>query len=104
MLKRIEHFEIKPYEKRNLQFIFIATQLESFINTIDLLLQKNYLLSQIKIMYNPKAKYANVYHRNDNKSTFVVWKMMDPSDKNIYQENKNICSVGEIIKSRVITQ
>lgn len=90
MLKRIETFDIYPYEKRNLDIILVASHLDTVENTLHLLVEKGFLLSQVCFMLNPNAEYASPVHDCHNGLTSVKWLMDRATGATL-----NTCSVDE---------
>ncbi len=73
LLQRIRHYDIYPYEVRNLRFVAIATHSESIRNVVSSLLDQGVFLSQIKFLYNPQAHSANVALNQRDDSLVVEW-------------------------------
>jgi hypothetical protein len=75
LLKQISYFEVTEFEKSKLQFYIVSTHDNSFSNSIDMILEDGYFLSQIKILYGKHYKYGNVIHDASLNRTFVDWRL-----------------------------
>lgn len=73
LLDRICRYDIYPYEIDSLQFVVVATHDESCWNIIDQLIDQGVFISQIKLLYNPEASYANVIVQTDAMTVDVNW-------------------------------
>lgn len=73
IIRRINRFDIYPYETSNLQVIIVAPHKESFTNLVDQALQSGFELSSIKFVYNPKAQGANILLDVANNAVGVDW-------------------------------
>ena len=79
MVMRIENFDIYPSEIHDVQFVVVATHLESLLNIMDKLIEEGFLLSQIQIMVNQQAHSATMFYDYQKSELTVTWKMMDPA-------------------------
>lgn len=77
MMQQITHFELRPYEKNQLDFIFVARHLDSFSGVLDTLLQNGIFLSQIKFLFRPDCQYANIYLDQKSHSVITHWYSTD---------------------------
>ncbi|MBN1118985.1 MAG: cache domain-containing protein [Bacteroidales bacterium] len=96
IIKRIAYYEIPESEKINLEFNIVSTSDKAFYNCINLLNNKGYLLSQIKILYNKNAEYANICHIAEKGETVVNWKIINSENtfkSSVFSEQK---SLGEL--------
>lgn len=73
LLNRIYRYDIYPYQHDSLQFVVVATHNESCWNIIDQLIGQGVFVSQIKLLYNPEASYANVTVQADASTVDVNW-------------------------------
>jgi hypothetical protein len=93
IIKKISFLEIKQAEKHDVRFTIVANHDETIINIIDDLMEEGYFLSQIRFMYNPGTKYANVYHEFLSGETTVVWKK--PGNKYSVEISKNLPTIEQ---------
>jgi hypothetical protein len=95
LLDKIKHYDIYAYELKQLQIVIAAPHDESFIRAIDILLEHQIELSQIKLMYIPKARSINVTLKEAGKILDVTWRQ----NINIVGENmQKIDTLGAIVK------
>ncbi len=97
MLARITYLEITQAQKHQLQFTLIAPHssvAKKFINT---LLNNGIFLNQIKIIFNKKARNADIQHKPRNNETTIIWHMKKNEQiktektSNIETIDKKIC-------------
>ena len=60
LIGKIEHFDVYPYELKELDIAIIAPHDRSFARAVDEILDHGIELSRIKVFYNPEARGANV--------------------------------------------
>ncbi len=98
MLKRIQYYDIYPYQRKDLQFVVIATHGDSLETIIDQLFEMEIHLAQIKFLFNPAAKYANVaFHQSDD-SVSVEWLAGTGRNTVFCDYAANIDSIGSVMK------
>ena len=98
IFKRIKNFDIYKYEILDIQATVVANHLETIGNIISRLLAEGIFLSQIRFVYNPDARYANVLHDYNAGETFVEWLMDRNSGAKQYQRASSAMTVDEWVK------
>ena len=98
IFKRIKNFDIYKYEILDIQATVVANDLETIGNIISRLLAEGIFLSQIRFVYNPDARYANVLHDYNAGETFVEWLMDRNSGAKQYQRASSAMTVDEWVK------
>lgn len=101
ILKRLTYFEILQSEKQNLEFVIVTTHNKTTKNIVDILVNSGYFLSQIKLMYEPRAKYANIYYDHDLNKCIVIWRNKVGKQEFIQQTGDMVPSIGEIMKMKL---
>ena len=97
MVKRLNTFDIHPCEKRDMEFILVATHDVSLLSIVDKLLEEGYLLSQIKVMVNMDAQSASMSYDYQGDELAVVWRIPDRTDDKLSQGRDDVCNLGGII-------
>lgn len=77
MIKHLSYFEITPSENEHIQINAISTQTKSLEKLIDLIIDNNFFLNQIKFIYNNNAEYGNLYSNTNTGSCTVNWQTAD---------------------------
>lgn len=98
LLKKIQHYDIYPYQLKDLEFVIIATHDESLESTIDQLCNKGVNLAQIKFLFNPLANYANVAFNQSDDSVYVEWLAENKQIASFFGYVSAINSIGSIVK------
>ena len=96
MLKRIDEFDVVKNDKRELEVVIVSPRLSQTEGLIDSLVDWGIFLSQIKLVHNPEARYANLSHNYSANETLVEW-----TPKKVSDEVLTICvdmvkSLGDI--------
>jgi len=99
VIKKMRSFDIYPCEKRKVVFVVVAPHLESLNNIIVKLLSEGFLLSQIRVLYNPVAESAALLYDYRKNVLGVSWKMNQRKKPYGVQDMKDAANVGEIIES-----
>ncbi len=73
MIHRIKYYDVYPYEIRKLSVLIVAVHTESFEKIIDRLLDAGLFLSQIKVLYYPRMKNANITTNVSKSYTAIKW-------------------------------
>ena len=97
MIKKIKSFDIYRCERRHVVFVFVATHLESLLATVDKLVEEGFLLSQIRILYNPGAASVAVSYGYEKNDLNVSWRLNKDSTDN-YHIMEDSLNIGEIIR------
>ncbi len=73
IIKRITTFNTTQSMLKNINIIIAAPHSNSFINAVDTILENGLELANIKIMYNPKATYGNLYIDMSRNNSCIEW-------------------------------
>lgn len=73
IISKIKHYEIYPYQLKELKVALVATHFESMERVVDDILDAGFDLSQIKVIINPYADYANVRFDPSTKGISIEW-------------------------------
>jgi len=98
IFKKIKTFDIYKYEIRDLRVILVANHCETVTKVIDLLVDEGIFLSQIKFMYNCRAKYANLLYDYTRNQTSVEWMIENESSNMFYQRASDVHSLGSLMQ------
>ena len=98
LLKKIQHYDIYPYQLKDLEFVVIATHDESLESIIDQLCNRGVNLAQIKFLFNPLANYANVAFNQSDDSVYVEWLAENKQTASFFGCVSTIDSIGSIVK------
>ena len=96
--KKIKSFDIYPCERRKAVFVVVANHLYSLTNIVDQLIQDGFLLSQVWVCYNGKAKSAAVVYSYDSNDLTVTWKMNEENGRHPVQNLQDAVNVGKVIE------
>ena len=99
--KKINNFDIYPFEKREVVFIVIAPHLDGLGNIIKRLTEDGFLLSQIRVAYNSKANAAAVVYNYSNNDLIITWSFTHDHDTQIIYDMQSTTTIGEIIEKMV---
>ncbi len=98
-LKEIAHHitysEVYPSELKNVEFVLTATHTQSLDGAIKSVISNGVGVSNIKFMYNPKAKIVNVSFNPNQNNVIAEWHL---SNKTIFESSENIPTFGELIR------
>ena len=97
MLYRIREYEIPDYLLRELKIYIITPRISFSENVLDLLIEEGILLSQIYLVKNHKAEYANIFHDLNTDETLVEWKLQDTIITRI-EDLEDVPNVGDIMQ------
>lgn len=97
IMKRIDEFDAVNSEKRMLEVQIISPHIRFSKNVIDVFVDWGLQLSQLKIINNPDAKYANISHDYKNGNTNIQWKMLN-LDKVVNASTEGIPNLLELLK------
>ncbi len=98
LVKRIQYYDIYPYQLKDLQFVVIATHDKSLETIIDQLFNMGVNLAQIKFLYNPLANYANVAFNQSDDSVYVEWLAENRKNASFFENTSTIDSIGTMVK------
>ena len=98
MLKRIDEFDVIRSDKRKVEVTIISPKLSYAKNLIDILVDWGIFLSQIKLMHNPEARYANLSHNYLKGETLVEWKLKNNTEATFTISLANVKSLGDMLK------
>ncbi|UTF51854.1 cache domain-containing protein [Desulfomicrobium sp. ZS1] len=96
ILENIERFDVSRNEKRQLSFLIVAPQLDGLEGALDQLLDRGYLLSQVRVLSCPQARTGEI--RYDCDGTVVTWTSpsLNPLGSHKIEDAANL---GEIIEA-----
>lgn len=98
ILKKIKSFDVYRCERRNVVFIFVATHLKSLLATVDKLVEEGFLLSQIRVLYNPQAGSVAISYDYKVDDMNVSWNLENNSSGRNCHIMEDTRNVGEIIR------
>ena len=73
LIKRVTYYDLRPCELKKLQFVIIASHSDSLGNAVDKIVANGIELANIRFLYNPNARGANVLLDVDDGSVEVEW-------------------------------
>ncbi len=71
ILENIERFDVSRSEKRQLSFLIVAPHFEGLKGSLDEILDRGYLLSQVNVLSCPQARTGEI--RYDCEGTVITW-------------------------------
>lgn len=98
LMERILHYKIYTSEIDRLTFTIVSINDESLANTVNELLMYEVEISQIKIMYNPKAYRVDVYADPIDGSVYVDWFYNRDNPIAYSESSSNVKDLRSIIK------
>lgn len=97
ILNRIQKYEIPDYLLRNIEIYIITPKIRFSENVLDYLTQRDILLSQIHIVKNHQAHWADVYTSQENTVSYVEWYI--DSEKSFIEDLSSLDNVGQYIET-----
>lgn len=104
LIGRIQHYDIYPYELRNLQFTIVAPHDASFGNVVKRLVAHGIGLGSIKLIWSPEGGYANVVVDPAEDLVAVVWEGGGTGDARSVVDGATVEDLGSIVKKLAIGQ
>lgn len=104
LVKKFEIFDIYRSERLRIVFVVVATHLDSTLQIVGKLIEEGFLLSQIKVMYNPKAQSAEISYDYPQDNLAVGWRIEGTSNNNRFHVMKDALNVGTIIQNIMLTE
>ena len=102
IIKKIKDYDIYKYERRRMHFTVIARHLDTMENIVSKLISEGFLLSQINILYCPKAKFANIVFDYSENLTNAEWLSDKPSARKITHNPHDKNNLGMIVKKFLV--
>ncbi|PLX03972.1 MAG: hypothetical protein C0594_09780 [Marinilabiliales bacterium] len=100
VLENIYYKEIKEIEKQNLKFTVIATTKDAVAGIVDQLIENDILLSQIEIVFNPHALFADFYYDFKDNNRYVSWQLKDQEKNYLTNKLEVFRSLGQKIQKQ----
>ena len=97
LLRKINYLEIKEIEKSNLQVTIISPHQKAWQQVVNKLVAEGFFLSQITLVHEKDAWFANVFHTPENNQTTVEWQMPDKTEYSTLITPEMIPSLGRIL-------
>jgi hypothetical protein len=98
VVKQVRSFDIRPCEHDRIVFLVVSTHLVSLLAIVDKLIEEGFVLTQIRVSYNPKAKSATMSYDYTNNHLVVSWRSEGGSDDNHVHLLNDAFNVGEIVQ------
>ncbi len=98
MAKKIKMFDIYKYERHDVAFFVVATHFDSLLNIIDKILEEDFLLSQIRVMYNGQAETAAIIYDYDENTLGVTWRTKGEDENQRFHNMEDAVDVSRIIE------
>ena len=98
IIKKIKSFDIYRCERRHVVFVIVATHLDSLLAAVDKLVEEGFMLSQVRVMYNPDAKTAAMSYEYEKDDLSVTWRLKGNSTEKNNHLLEDARNVGEIIR------
>ncbi len=77
MVKRIKGFDIHRCERHRVIFVVVATHLNSVLPIVDKLVDEGFFLSQVKVMYHPRAESAAISYDYPENNLRTTWRLRE---------------------------
>jgi hypothetical protein len=98
MVKKIKSFDTYRAERRKIVFILAATHLDSLLAAVDKLVEEGFLLSQIFMMYDPRATSLGISYDYPDDHLRVTWRFEESSKENRVHSMEHARNIGDIIR------
>ncbi len=98
MIKRIKGFDIYRCERHRVLFVVVAPHLNTLLAVVDKLVEEGFLLSQVRVMYNPRAESATISYDYPQNHLTVTWRFAENADHKRMHLLEDAINVGEIIR------
>ncbi len=95
IINRITYYDVYSYELKNLQISIILTHKRSLGKVVEKILDNGLDLSNITLMYNPKALNANILVSTAENSVDVEWQQ---TNRNFVEKASDVENLGDIVK------
>lgn len=97
--KKIKTYDIPKYERRRVRFVIVAPHLVSLPSIIDKLVAEGFFLSQISVMYEPRARCANVSYDYVRDHITVQWLSDQAPQGEHFHHAGDAHNLGAIVKN-----
>ena len=101
MLKKINHLEIYPFEKRHLRVTVISTVTGGFSGIVRFLTSEGLFLSQMMMLSNGAMNYANIYHDCSGGLTVAQWVPRRNGAARVAEKIDMTCTLGASLQKRL---
>ena len=98
VIKKMNNFDIYPYEKRTVQFAVIAPHFDGLANIIRQLISDGVMLSQIRIGYYPDARAAAVKYDCRTDHLTLSWSFDKKDHAPVHQDMNSLVRAGYVIE------
>ena len=98
MIKRIKTFDIYRCERHRVVFVVVATHLNTLFAIVDKLVDEGFLLSQVKVMYNPRAESATISYDYPQNNLIITWRGAESLENKCVHIMEDAANVGEIVQ------
>lgn len=98
MVKKIKSFDTYRTERRKVVFILAATHLDSLLTAVDKLVEEGFLLSQIFMMYDPRATSLAISYDHPDDRLRVKWRFEESVEENRVHCMEDARNIGDIIR------
>jgi hypothetical protein len=98
LIGKITYCDVYPYELKKLQFTIVASHDQSFGNAVQAILDHGFELANIKLVYNPRAAYANVVADPEENLVAVIWTESKLGKQPVLVDVEKIEDLGTIMK------
>lgn len=100
--KKIQSFDIYPYEFKKVKFIIVAPHVGTIPNIIDHLMKSGFFLSQIEIACNPLARSAALTYDYKKDVLRIKWNMETNNGQTNERNSGPMVNVIEIIENIIL--
>lgn len=101
VITKIKSFDIYPCEKRAIDFVVVAPHLDSLLPIIDKLVAEGFLLSQINILFNPRADSARINYDYATDLLHVRWRQAGSTTDIRTRLAQDATNAGNIVRQIV---
>ncbi|WP_175530220.1 cache domain-containing protein [Desulfobacula phenolica] len=102
--KKIQSFDIYHCEKRKVEFVVVATHLDSLTNIINHLIEDGFFLSQIRIAYNSGAKSAAIAYQYSDNDLVIAWTMNHKKTTFVLHGIKDTVNIGNVVEGIMLKE
>lgn len=98
MIKKVQTFDIYPSEHRHIAFVAVVNHLESLLRMVDKLVEEGFLLSQIRVLYNPRAESSAISYDYLDDQLSVSWRLAGQTGRPQVHQRGDAVDVGKMIE------
>ena len=102
IVKKIKTYDIYKCERRQVRFVVVARHFDSLPYIIGKLADEGFLLSQISVLYHPRAQHANVTYDYSEDRISVAWRLDQPATGQCVHHGDDAVNLGAMVREDIL--